>query len=69
METKVQVTIDLEDLAYSVDREDVFTLISLLDLRMADSDFTLSIIKHLVNDIASEQGVSKENVLDQAFAD
>lgn len=65
--TAITITVESDDIAYGVASEDVFDLIANLDSRMADSDFTLSVIRYLVEDMSMEIGVEKEEVLKMAF--
>jgi hypothetical protein len=56
----IPVNIEVSQLVSRLSREDAFQLIEAIDLRFAECDFTLSVLKTLVKSLESD--MSKEEI-------
>lgn len=50
----ISIEVTNEVLARELDREQTMKLIQFLDLRQADVDFTIDLLKHLVNSLEND---------------
>jgi hypothetical protein len=51
---KVSVMVDINELIRGLDREDALALIKVIDLRYAEIDFTLNVVKMLISSLESD---------------
>ena len=56
----ISVNISVEQLASNVGRDEAFALIKAIDLRVAEVDFTLDILKELIKSLESD--LTKEEI-------
>lgn len=50
----IPVNISVEELARSVSRDEAFALIKAIDLRVAEVDFTLDVLRELIKSLESD---------------
>jgi hypothetical protein len=57
---KIPIVLDLQDLVNEIDRETAIVLIEKIDTNMAEVDFTVKVLKMLVDSLKNDE--SEENI-------